>query len=270
MIEHEDYEPEDDERINSTPTKVDKNFNFDMLREARPAINRIKPPDFDSLVPIPANPKTEPKLIDRAYYERANPAKSVVLPHRWQYYYCGCVLYDNPLPTIERLANPCTIIPIKTKEEIYVINIYTNKRLGITNSQRWRRECWDKLRPILEAAWILYRQEQTEQDSKQYFTLHSVINEDGAMVPEPPKKPGRPVSQDVLDLSDEDTTLRGKLIRRYNTYLARYRTAPTDALETNLNQIYATVHNLGGVPENWEQLMRNASATAQHKSKMFE
>lgn len=270
MVElFEDYEPEDAEQENGTATIVDKEFNFDMLRDARPSINRVKPPDFANLVFVPVNPKIEPELIDKAYYRKDNAAISVILAHRWPYYYCGCVFYNNPLPTLERIMNPCTINPIETKEEIYVINSYINKHLGTTTSQRWRRECWDRLRPILESSWIKYRQAQTEQTSKKYFILHSVIDKDGFMVPEPAKKSGRPVSQLVLDLSDEDTAYRNRLIRQHSTYISRYKHSPTEALKTLLNNIYTTVDTLGGVPTNWEILMPTDSATAYHKHRIL-
>ncbi len=249
----EDYESEDDEQENGTPTIVDKNFNFDMLRDARPAINRIKPPDFNDLTYVPVNPRIESHLVGRAHYKKSNPAQSVILTHHWKYYYCTCVEYDNPLPTPERIMNTCTINPIQTGEQIFVVSFYINKRLGTTSSQRWRRDCWEKLRPVLERDWIDYSTAKKAVETAEYFSLHSVIDESGNVVTEAAKRSGRPVSQQVLDLSDEDAVYRTKLTRQHATYMARYRKQPTAALVVLLNNLYETVDLLGGVPSGWEK-----------------
>lgn len=253
----EDYEYEDGEDYGENlPVIVDKEFDFSKLREARPSINRIKPPDFDDLVFGTANPKTEPHLVERAAWYKSDPVKSVVLPYRRLYYYCGCIAYDNPFPPVP--VSQCTIKPLQTGESIMVLRIDVNRRFGITSSQRWRQECWLRLRPILEAAWNLYSQDQERRKIEEFQNISHEYTEDGFT---PIKSnPGRKSNE--LSLSDDDFTNRKKLIVRHAQYKRRYLTdiangKPGNRIAVSLNEMYDLLETLGGVPTDWVRYPEN-------------
>ncbi|KKM94126.1 hypothetical protein LCGC14_1201440 [marine sediment metagenome] len=250
-------EPEDDEHGENLPVTVDKEFNFDKLREAKPSINRIKPPDFNDLVFGTANPKTEPHLVERAAWYKSEPSKGIVLPYRRLYYYCGCIAYHNPFPPAP--INKCTINPIQTGEAIMVLRIDVNRRFGITTSQRWRQECWLRLRPTLEAAWNLYRQDQERKEIAEFHNINFEYTPDG-FVPIKPHSPGRQPND--LNLSDDDYTARIRLVNRHSTYKHRYLKDIANGKHGNriaktLNEMYDLLESLGGVPGNWVKYPEN-------------
>jgi hypothetical protein len=233
----------------STTTLVDKYFNFDVFVGAVPSLTRIVPPPFDDLVHVPINMRIEPEKKDKYFYYRSDPSKSILLPHRIEYYYCGCIPYGS-------LPNSCTTKPIALGEQIYTIAIYVSKRMGRTTSQRWRRECWELLAPNLRISWDTHRAVIDQQAAEDYFNEHSTINEFGERVANGPAKPGRKISQAVLDLSDEDVSKRTKLTTKYAVYKHRrnkkvYTKEDTSKLDRKLNEIYNEVLELGGVPTGW-------------------
>ncbi len=246
----EDYEPEDEEHDDNLVVVKDKEFNFSNLREARPSINRIKPPDFDDLVFGTANPKTESHLIERAAWYKSNPSKSIILQYKRAYYYCKCIEYDNPYPPAP--TNECIIKPLQVGDAIMVLRIDVNKRFGITSSQRWRQECWLRLRPILEAAWNLYNQEEERKNIEEFTRLNYEYTDDGFV---PVKNnPGRKANE--LNLAEDDFAARKKLVTRHAQYKRRYVTdiavgKSGNKIATSLNEMYNLVENLGGVPPDW-------------------
>lgn len=252
----EDYEPEDDEQEPTAYNNPDKEFNFDRLVTAKPRINRIKPPVFEDLVEFRITLASERHMVDKAFYYRNGIIRNgrdvggldANLQYKRQYYYCSCRLYNDPQTPI----NPCTLTEstIKPNERIMVLTIENNKRLGLTSTQRWREECWFRLRPQLETAFNLHKQDDEQRASKQYHNLHSVATDEG-FLPEP--QSGR------LNLSPEDTATRKRLVRRYTTYHHRYNKQLMEGKSvsttvTMLNELYDAVHDLGGVPESWSKI----------------
>ncbi|KKM27075.1 hypothetical protein LCGC14_1578330 [marine sediment metagenome] len=252
--QQEDYEPEDEQE--PTPyNSPDKEFNFDRLVAAKPRINRVKPPVFEDLVEFRPTLSTERHLIDKAFYYRHGVKRGgrevggldAGLQYKWFYYYCGCRWYDNAIS--RQPINPCTLTEstIKPNERIMVLTIENNKRLGLTSTERWREECWFRLRTQLETAFNLHKQDKEQQAANQYHNIHSIHTEEG-LVPEPQR--GR------LNLSPEDTATRKRLVRRYTTYHHRYNKQFTTGKDfantiTMLNELYDAVDNLGGVPTGW-------------------
>ena len=260
LVESEDIELEDSD--SNANVVVDKYFNFDMLASVIPSITRIKPPNFNDLVKVPVNSSIDRQYVDKTFYKKSNPAESVMLPHKWQYYYCGCIEYDKTLPTVECPINPCTVEPIKSSAQIYVITIFLSKRLGHTASQRWNKNCWERLQHSLQVSWLDYKQAKEHLAAEEYFSLHSVINDQGEQVAEPAKTRGRHKSTEVLALSSEDGVKRSKLIQKYASYRGRYRklkaqNKSTSSIENLINNIIDEVSNLGGTPTGWVRYENN-------------
>lgn len=262
--QHEDYEGEDEDSESGilAPVELDKEFNFDRLRSASPGVNRVKPPPFDYLVEYPVNIKFESHLAGRAFYYKSNmpesaitdtafPGAGYLLPHKWPYYYCGCIYYDNAFPPAP--VNQCSIKPIESGERIIILTIEQNKWLGLSHTDRWRESCWLRLRPLLEAAFILHKQDRERQAVEEHHSLHSVYTEDG-FIPKPQIRPGRKVNE--LNLTDTDYANRVSLVRRRATYKSRYLKDITMGKHGNriakaLNEMYDLVETLGGVPVDW-------------------
>lgn len=254
VSEHEDTEVEleDEDSNNSGPTTViDKYFNFDMFMAAEPSITRVKSPNFDDLINVPVNIHIEPEKKNKYFYYRSDPSKSILLIHRQEYYYCGCTLY-NAFPGG---FNSCSVKSLQAGEQIYTVTIYLNKRMARTTSQRWRRECWERLAPTLRIQWAEHQSLLDNQSAEDYFNEHSTIV-NGERVADTPRKPGRPINQEVLSLSDEDAIRRTKLTNRYAVYKYRRKTAEqenksTSKIDIKLNEMYDEVIDLGGVPNGW-------------------
>lgn len=148
----------------------------------------------------------------------------------------------------------CRILLLRKGESVVNVVVWLNRRMGITGTQHWRRECWEKMFPIF----------QEESNQKR-------LNEMAAAMAKPPKshRMGRPISEAVAALSPVDAVKRTKLINLWGATKQRNKIISAEMLLTadaarivklagqlsrnsdKLISIYHQAEALGAAPEKW-------------------
>lgn len=163
------------------------------------------------------------------------------------------ITLENPYPP--HYPWGCRLIPLRKGEEVYDITVWINKRFGRTQTEHWRRKCWEKVLP-------------------KYTELSNLAAERELAVSMAAKpksiRLGRPVSDIVTNLSPEQATERKRLMslwhntrekrKHYNNELLVASTPSTRkvkvvhlliSLDERLNGIYNKMQELGGAPSTW-------------------
>ena len=250
-----------------------KEFNFDYFIGAKPGIVRGRPYNFGG-AKFRGVSKGDHSLKDRLMDIPGNP-ETIILKRPWYNYFCGCIDYCNWSMGngICRVDSNCkckgTELPpdgitsseLRHNEAIYYVTSFLNRRHGSTTTQRWRRGCWEHAEAKLRTTWDISRKVKSELEAQEYFNINSVLDKDAEWVLESKTK-GRPLSTNVLYLTEEESQERTKLILRYANYKRRRQlyinnNSPVVLVENLLREIYTRVSDLGGVPSRWEYYAEN-------------
>tara|TARA_Y100000310_G_scaffold266289_1_gene277728 strand:- start:951 stop:1697 length:747 start_codon:yes stop_codon:yes gene_type:complete len=237
-------------------------FNFDWFIEAKADKIKAKPPDFTNLQQLFTTEALERRHSGRVFMDLSTN-KVVELPRKKELYYCSCWQY-NVGGAKCNCQLPCTAI-LQRGEQIYTVSIWTNRNRGTTRTERWRRECWETNRPIMEHEWMESKWLRDQDEANLAFSLIQDVKET--------HRRGKPSVSEQFNLTETEAAQRTLLVRKYTTY--RYRrvralkaiqlrlasdgvesviraSARLSHLEELMNEVYTSVTNLGGVPEGWE------------------
>ncbi len=261
-----------------------KIFRFDQLETAKPGIVKEAPYSFWGLATREPGWKwldsTDAWVKDKPDDDMATKLLDLRRPMR--FYLCGCITYCNSGGTdinchCTTFAGPPHLRTepgygeLRKGEKIIRVLIHLNKLQGRISTQNWRLSCWNDLSPKLRAAWEMEREQEEKQKQQNYFDRNSFINEDGEKELKVATR-GRPKSDAVEALSDDDQSERKKLILRHAQYASLLRKGHRNLTEDNaqqmartilgytyhLNEIFEMMEQLGGAPTSWEYYTNEA------------
>ncbi len=255
-----------------------KIFNFDQLISANPDVVKETPYAFWGYK------AREPgwKWLDSTdAWVKENPddemaTKILSLRRPMRFYLCGCIRYCNSggsnldchcitfaSPPHMRTAEGYG--ELRKGEHIVRVMVHLNQLQGRISTQNWRLSCWNEMSPKLRAAWDIERKYQEKQKQQEWYDKHSTINDDGVKEVKVAAR-GRPTSEMVSNLSEEEQKKRKKFILRHAHYVSLVRKKQRDVTEDNavqtartvmgytyhLNELFTEVESLGGAPDNWK------------------